>query len=387
MNSRHQLIWSEAKVILVFTSVKDDRPWYKRDILNVCCERKGANIQFAYKTDWIAKNVRSSDRLKGKEALVVFCERKQSSTTDQYSSGYFSFHPVRKAVVTDANPEFATTTITLSLGDFFDYEGYRGQIPTIISKFQRYVIDSPANPNNPKHSEARFVRDEVPWDEAKFAERWMPLVQYIGQLDGVDDSVFFCAQKRGEFGGPPVPIFPTVRLESGRTTYELKSGLSYEVSLQLIAGAKANYQNPEFSVKGSLASVAGPFVRQRSAGLQADFVVQSKRSFEQEACMLSIIVPPLDPGTFRSPEINALMKLSVRRGILILAVVLLTAGGFFVSMSPDSVKEFGTLLSGSFSNWVAEHKNWISGISKFFGLAMLASGSYIGFRKLPYKTD
>jgi hypothetical protein len=370
-------------MILVFTSVKEDRPWYKRDILNVCCEREGAQIQFAYKNEWIPDDIRN--QLDGKGALIVYCERKESEAKSGVSTGYFTFHPVRAAKITKATPEFATTTISLRLGNFFDYESDAVRIPAMIDGFQQYIIKAADNPNN--KSAARFVRQESPWDKARFCNSWMPLVQHFGNLEGLDDSLFFCAQQRGKFGGPPYQLFPAPNDQESRTVYALRSGAEYELSLQIVAGAKAKYQDPAVTVKESLAAVTGPFVRQRSAGLQADFIVQCKRSFQEETGMLSIAVPPVTPSTFRSPQMNVLINLSVRRWLLIAAVSLLTVGSFFVSTTPDAVNELASFVSGSRYNWTSDHKDWISNVIKLIGLCMLAGGSWIGFRKLPSKAD
>lgn len=368
-------------MILVFTSVypkEEERPWYKRDILNVCCEPKGAQIQFAYRKVWIAENIQSADQLDGKEALIVYCERKNSLIKNQFSTGYFTFHPLREAIINNATDEFANTTISLQLGNFFAYETFDGNFP--VDEFQEYITRSADNPNHPSRA-GRFVRGEERWDKVVSCENWMPLVQYVGTLAGLDDSVFFCAQRK--FGGPPIPLFPESKEEDSRTIYVLKSGLGYPLSFHLIAGSKASYKDPELTLTPGLGSVAGPLVRQRSAGLQVDYVVQCKRSFEEEIGMLSIVVPPLKPGIFRSPAFNVLVRLSIRRGFLILAVLLLTFGAFLVAMTPDTVKDSASLLGGSVGNWISIHKDSITWLSKFIGLVMMAVGSFVGFRKLP----
>lgn len=366
-------------MILVFTSVKDGRPWYKRDLLNVCCEAQGTRIQFAYRIGWVAENLRSPEQLKGQEALIVFCERKSSG------GRLFTYHPVRQAKIVDPNPEFDTMTLSLELRGFFDYDRYRGQMDNLVEKFQTYVTQSEEQPTPSDPAKARFVRVESVWEKAAFTESWTPLIDHVRNLDGLNDSIFFCVQNRSEFGGPPSPLFPNPVADRNKTTYVLKSGASYEVSLHVIEGSQATFQDPELVVKDAVGSVSGPFVRQRSAGLQADFVLRCKRSFEEDTCMVSLRVPRSQPNSVRSPEIHALLKLGVRKGILLVAVSMLTIGGFLVSLTPDLASDLAHWVGGDDTSWIAVHRFSVSALSKLLGLAALAIGSYIGFRKLPSK--
>ncbi len=75
-------------------------------------------------------------------------------------------------------------------------------------------------------------------------------------------------------------------------------------------------------------------------------------------------------NTFDSPVADVLIKLSPRKGTLLGAVVLLTLGAFLITFTPETFAHFGL-------DWVA--------VIKLVGLAMVATGSYVGFRKLPTK--
>ncbi|MDT4968217.1 MAG: hypothetical protein QOJ64_2954 [Acidobacteriota bacterium] len=349
-------------MILIFTSVRDNRPLYKRDILNVCCESPGTQIQFAYRTKWIPQHLRSSPAaLRGKEALIIYCERTKQPT------GYFTFHPVRRAVISEATGEFDFMTLSLQLGEFFDYAAYGDDVQDVIDRFQTFITANKTD--HPNHAaKPRFVREDDSWNEAGFSEGWAPLVTHISNVEGLHDAVFFSVQQRDKFGGPPIPLFPNPGNEQNRTTYLLKSGGTYDVSVLLMWGGRASYRDPELIVKESVASVSGPFVRQRSGGFQADFVVQCKRSFDEESSMLSLRVPPAEPNTFGSPRADVLIKLSPRKGTLLIAVVLLTLGAFLLSWTPETLAHFRL-------DWIA--------VLKLLGLMMLALGSYVGFRKLP----
>lgn len=363
-------------MILIFTSVRVNRPLYKRDILNVCCEPPDSQVQFAYQLKWVAQPLRSSPQaLKDKDALIVYCER-----TDD-PNNYFSFHPVRRAVIAAANAEAEFLTLSLKLGDFVDYAAYGDDVGDVIGRFQALVTDGQTDhPNNTTKSakgeaKARFVREHERWPEAKFSKEWVSLVSYLDDIDGMNDAVFFCVQDRNKFGGAPVPLFPNPANEDNPTSYLLKSGGSYGVSVFLMWGHGAKYRDPELVVKESLASVSGPFVRQRSSGFQADFFLQCKRSFDAESGMLTLRVPA-EANIFDSPVADVLIKLSPRKGILALAVGLLTVGGLFISLTPEILGQLPLIR-------FIEPRDWLSLVFKIVGVIMLGVGSYVGFRKLP----
>jgi hypothetical protein len=356
-------------MILIFASIR--RPLYKRDVLNVCCEAHDSQIQFAYQLKWIAEPLRANPKhLKKKKALIVYCAQ-----TDQPKT--YRFYPVRSAVIADVKEEFGYITLSLELHEFVDYAAYGDDVDNAIARFQAFVTEGKTDhPNNQAKSamnepEARFVRSEAGWGEGKFCEGWAHLVSYISTVPGLNDAVFFCVQDRNNTDGKPIPIFPNPANAESPTSYVLTSGGSYTVSAFLMSGTNAEYEDPELVVKESVAAVSGPFVRQRSSGFQADFVIQCKRSLDEENSMLTLRVPA-HPNKYISPVANVLVKLSPRRGTLYVAVSMLTLGAFLISLTPETVGQLHI-----------EHKDLMSALFKLVGLVVFATGSYFGFRKLP----
>src|SRR5207244_2079485 len=90
----------------------------------------------------------------------------------------------------------------------------------------------------------------------------------------------------------PTALLSTSEYENGRARANVTSGASAEIALQIILGADAQYCVPVLEIKDSVASISGPFVRQRSAGIEATFVLTFRRSFEGETGMMAIRVPP-----------------------------------------------------------------------------------------------
>lgn len=360
-------------MILIFTSIR--RPLYKRDVLNVCCEPPDSQIQFAYQLKWIAEPLRGNPQgLNNQKALIVYC----AETETQH---VYKFYPVRQAIIADVTDESGFITLSLKLGQFFDYATYGDGVNEVIARFQRYVIETKTeHPNNLLKSatnepKARFVREETEWDEAKYCPKWASLVRYVYDIKGLDDTVFFSVQDKSNFGGEPIPLFPNPANAEYPTSYMLKSGGSYTVSVFLMSGKRAVYKDPELKIKESVASVSGPFVRQRSSGFQADFDIQCKRSFDEERSMLTLRIPS-EPNTFESPVADVLIRLSPRKGVLALAVTLLTVGGLFISLSPEVLGQIPVINQ-------IKPTDWLSLVFKIVGVVMLGAGSYIGFRKLP----
>jgi len=356
-------------MILIFASIR--RPLYKRDVLNVCCEAPGSQIQFAYQLKWIAEPLREKpEALKESPALIVYCAGTGNPPT-------YKFYPVRWAVIKDVQKEFGYLTFSLELREFVAYSNYGDDVENAIDRFQALVTEGRADHPNTKTKSlthepgARFVRQEAEWEDGRFSEAWTPLVSYISRVAGLDDAVFFCVQDRQNTEGKPVPIFPNPANAENPTSYVLTSGGSYVVSVFLMSGARADYKDPELVIKESVAVVSGPFVRQRSSGFQADFVVQCKRSFDEENSMLTLRVPA-GPNEYLSPVANVLIKLSPRRGTLLAAVSMLTAGALLMSLTPETVGQLHI-----------EHKDLMSALFKLVGFFMFATGSYFGFRKLP----
>ena len=360
-------------MILIFTSIR--RPLYKRDVLNVCCEPPDSQIQFAYQLKWIAEPLRAKPKeLKLQKALIIYC----AATSQEH---IYKFYPVREAIIADVTDESGFITLSLKLGPFFNYSTYGNGVNDVITRFQEYVIQRTTDhPNNLEKSDknepkARFVREDENWGEAKYCQEWASLVRYVYNVEGLHDAVFFSVQDKNNFGGKPIPLFPNPANAEYPTSYLLKSGGSYTISVFLMSGRRALYKDPELKIKESVASVSGPFVRQRSSGFQADFDIQCKRSFDEERSMLTLRVPS-GPNAFESPVSDVLIRLAPRKGVLAFAVTFLTVGGLFISLTPEVLGQIPLIKQ-------IHPSDWLSLIFKIVGVIMLGTGSYVGFRKLP----
>jgi hypothetical protein len=383
-------------VILLFTRPKNDRPLYKRDFLNACCDPIGAKTDFAYRDAWIPKNT-SFEKTSGKagtdkyqDALIVLCEKTGEAEP------IFRYHPVRHAKIVEVSREHGYRNVCLELQEFFDYES-AGE----LNLFQQYIMRTEEHPGGGERS---WVRAEgslrgtgdsaaAPWTPSITdfsATRWLPLVEHLRGLGELSDVVFFCVQETP--GGPPSFLFASRPVEKrGATIYKVRSGTTHSVILDLQGWNDLKYGLPELKLNETVAAVSGPFLRQRSAGIEARFHVAFRRSFQQESSMLSLKIPtlpaspPASGNDIQSPQLQVLVNAGVSWGILTTAVLMLALGGLLAVITPAFVDEVAALLRPDLANCLKTNKLTVFILSKALSFVLLAGGTFLGFNKLPFK--
>jgi hypothetical protein len=359
-------------VIVFYTAVRADRPLLKRDVLNVCCLPAGSHVQFGYRKDWIQESLwEEPSRLNG-EGLIIFCE-KESATAWQY-------HLVRKVTVSNPRKLDDTLTLDLVLGRFPDY---KNRAPDIALRTAEYVARHKRRPG-PDVQKALFVCDGAAWpepDDKDFRDGWRALALYMSSKVGLSDSVFFSVQRRGASDGPDKPI-PLFDADAGAQTLVVPGGSDYRVLLHVLWGRNAIARALDLSVGNGIASIAGPFRRQRSEGEEAEFHVSFRRSLQGEVAGLSLraVGDPGSPEVF-SPELYVDVKLSVGKAAIAWTVGLVTVGTAISSIVPEQIKGF------SDPGWANDHAGPLSLAFKVLGSAMLLWGAWRGFSKLPIKAE
>lgn len=353
-------------MILIFTSAKDGRPYYMRDLLNVCCEPSGRIISFGYRNKWVAKGLQSVANLDGKDALIIFSER------DASDPKRFRYHPIRWAKIIRPSSEGGSVTIPLQLAGLFDYQKYAGQPPANMTEFGAIAssADTQASPAAENHQIA-LVRESKDCDKSDFSGDWLPLVEYMSRLEGLKSCTFFHEQT----GGLPVnkitPLSSRATSEPGKLLYSVEAGSSYQVTYKVFFGEGAAQKPMKVSVSEKVASIGGPFVSQWSSGFEASFVLNFSRSFESDTATLSVTVPPRTEDKIEAPEIHALLKVSVPWYVLPGAILCMVAGSALISLGSEN----------GFSPALGNNLMWTT---KVIGMLVLAFGSWLGFRKLPF---
>jgi hypothetical protein len=353
-------------MILLFTAVDAKRPYHKRDLLNVCCEARGAPIRFGYRKRWISTNV-PQGKLTGCQALIVFTEVLIDVDT-------FRFHPVRLADITRSTDEYDAIALDLELGEFANYERDTAQINAFLQRFAQYVDQSDRPQPKTTDKPSFYVRSETDFDPKGFGGNWTSLVDHMRQREGLRDATFIASAGADGTSTLPAPLLDGCVYRNGRATYEVTSGQTREIALRLVPGAAAKTTLPELIIKDAVASASGPFVRQHSSGFEGRFVLAFARAFQEETAMLSVRMP-LDRTdesiAFVSPELDALVRLKVSRFTLWVAIILLVVGSVVQSFTPEQI----------------ERASWLPWpLLKMVGALMMAAGAFLGFRKLPFKS-
>lgn len=339
-------------MILIFTSAKDGRPYYMRDLLNVCCEPSGRIITFGYRNKWVAKELQAVANLDGKDALIIFSER------DAGDAHRFRHHPIRWAKIIKPASECGSVTIPLQLAGLFDYQKYDGQPPASMTEFGPNGSSADGQASPAATHPAALVREYKDCDKSDFSGAWLPLAEYMSHREGLKSCTFFHEQEGGLPGSKIPPLSSTATSEPGKLQYTVEAGKSYQMTYKVFFGEGAAQKPMSIGVDEKVASIGGPFVSQWSSGFEATFVINFNRSFESETSMLSVTVPPQTEGKKEAPEIQALLKVKVPWYVLVVAIIGMVVGTWLISLQPEWLKLSGALL--------------------------LAGGSYLGFQKLPF---
>jgi hypothetical protein len=354
-------------MILIFTSAKAGRPYYMRDLLNVCCEPAGRIITFGYRNKWVATDLRSGADLDGKDALIIFSERDAGDPTR------FRYHPIRMAKIIKPASECGSVTIPLQLAGLFDYQKYNGQLPVGMADFGQNTSSKDGQTAAPaKTQEFALVREDSKGrDKSDFSGEWLPLVEYMSRLEGLKSCTFFHEQVGGLPGSKIPPLNSTATSEPGKLQYTVEAGKSYQMTYKVFFGEGSAQKPMSIGINEKVASIGGPFVSQWSSGFEASFVLNFSRTFESGTSTLSVTVPPKTEDKIEAPEIHALLKVKVPRYVLPSAIFLMIAGSVLISLAEDP----------AFSQSLAFN---LLLLVKGAGAFALGVGSWIGFQKLPF---
>jgi hypothetical protein len=378
----------EVLQFFVSTPPPEKRPYYKRDVLNLCCDPAEETATLAYQERWVSQDVigrvGDSRGLKSFPAQVIFCEHKP------LGNKAYEFHPIRHAVATCSPlPNQKLFTFELVLGLFADQAAFN---PATMNQALQAIPDHPnQTPVDGKTgSGAKFVRivNENTFDIGK-TDDWEALVRTFAKLQGLKDCLFFtCVDReathrpicfpgsRRERAAPRWNVFHERTLPRSSYWRELKAvrGRSREVFVYGIAGSEAAFASPEMSVRDAVATVSGPLVRQHQAGFLSYYRVDFRGGWDTETSLLKIAVARDSEDkngliNFRGPEVVVHVVSKASMWSTGLVVFLLTAG-MAVSSGPEF---FANALS--LPTWVI----------KAVGIVSFALGGLIGFRKLPIK--
>jgi len=388
--------------LLLFTRCY--RPQYKRDILNVCCTPHGFRIDFGYRKQHVSDEVWNDQaHLKGRRALILFCEPRQVG-----SASALQFHPIRTARIGLPRREHEALTIPLILGHFYNYGRYQpdvrrkleserseGKLDDLTNLFLK-EFDPPRPKSGGKYA-TYAIQDLLPELDAPgtFTDRWQSLVEHVHRLADLSDCEFLWLEGSDTKASPGLFLQPS---EETSQEYVVPAGSTQRVRATVLPGSESVGRRPEIEVTGEVAVVGGPMLRQHSSGLDAEFVIRFKRSFEDDRGLLRLWVNPAASSLSQtassasggavsainaalagvcSPEFVASVRIKPPKTAFAVAVLLVALGTLITGIGADIPKEWG----GAY----ASHALSYAFAAKTLGALMLAVGAVIGFRKLPLK--
>lgn len=298
-------------MIVLYSAVDDpQRPLYRRDMMNVCCEAREAEIIFGYKKKWISPTAVAQlemHSLKGdRQALIVLVEVKD---------GNFKLHPVRLATIQRADDEGTSIRLTLKLGGFASYTNTAETNLALQEKWSG-ILEKAEVPRtkdwlNAHPGAMSFYVSRIETEGLDdFKGTWLRLVNYMREREGLEDATFM-APVSADGSEVPHRLFPGVTYESGRAVVKIERGKSHEIVLRMIPSLKGIAGEPVLSIQNSAAKVAGPFLLQHSEGLEATFVLTFVKSFEDESARIAIALPRAQSGAHVSPEHQALLRVGI----------------------------------------------------------------------------
>jgi len=417
-------------MLLLFTRLREDRPLYKRDLLDLSCRPPGSLVQYSYQHKYVDASLLqdAKGRLEKVKALVVFIEEDRPAGEKLQSDAFAAderardaglkgssdalrlaeearkawadwarkvqtFHPIREVTIAAVEQEPGTINLKLELERFVDYG-----IPDSASlsvNFTNAVKQLSSHPSFHR-DEAKLVVDAqlspslFPLRPAERHE-WTHLAEHLVKLRGLEQSVLFVVEPDGHGSSKALgSILPAETRDrpdgDGHEMYRLASGRLYKVKLNVIYGATATRTPPTMQVHGSVADVLGPVVRQRNSGEEAVYLIAARPSLvssrgwlwvraDSAAAHSSSTLPnsPTRGEAYRSPELVAFLETKPGWSHLSGVVALFVIGTVIASLSSEDVQRLGADNSAGF----------LALVSKLVGAVMLGYGAVLGFKRMP----
>jgi hypothetical protein len=361
------------------------RPYYKRDVLNLCTYPVNSRLNLAFKKKWIPDSVLAkidltSSVLAESMALVIYCEEQ----TDKSSGAIYCFHVVRKARLLRAIDNGIAVTFELDLQAFVAPEVSTSDV------HQQLVAQSTEHPNYLRidatraDPRAKFVRLTADNLRLRESTDWNEVVQRLTDLNGISDSLFFIATDSMAYQQPLFPLGARQSSRGDRTEATIRRGGEISLQLYAVPGDKMQFRAPTTTLSDSVGRVSGPEIRQYGNGYFLLYYVNVKSGWDDDRAMFRICISSDTSGDiiFGSPEIAVHLKVKARLWMIIAIVALLGLGGFLTSLDKETMQSILELITPDKAMAESIVKSWFLTL-KIFGPRLIALGAFLGFRKLP----
>jgi hypothetical protein len=384
----------KSDLTLFYTSAEDNRPTYRRGILDALCYPEGHIVQYSYRLRNVhpgLRPVQAGAVRAPTNGVIVFVDVEYGTPGENSTAPRFTrvtYFPLRRVSIVrfpslkagQRLAERERASYFLRLGEFVDYagsekgnqwtakiadfdgaRGFRGEIPQYFVVPGKDVISSSSNAQTAWEDVVIAIAKSVRLSKATFIR--------IGSLQEVGKNKDIVPQPFAE-----------------ERVYGLRPGRVYRLNFSLFESSTRPPSLPETVAR----------IRSSSSGfLQVDQSYQSavsgisersaliacKRTSEETISVLSIEVGDASEAIVNAPNPNLLVKISLPSYILRLFVILIFLGGYLVSLDDKVVSE----MSLFFGDFVTKYPEFWTLCFKLAGAACLALAGWLTFRELPSK--
>ena len=384
----------KSDLTLFYTGAEDNRPTYRRGILDALCYPEGHILQYSYRLHNVHPDLRPPEAGAvgaPTSGVIVFVDVEYGAADKSASGPTFArvtYFPLRRVSVArfpslkagQLLAERERASYFLRLGEFVEYaasekesqwhakiaafdsaRAFRGEIPQYFVVPGRDVLSSSNN--------AQTAWEDVVTALAKSARLSRATFMRIG-----------CLQEVGKFED----ILPRTFAEE--TVYELRPGRVYRLNFSLFESGIQPRSRSETvarirSSSSGVLQVDQPYQSAVSGISERSALIACKRTTEETVSVLSIEVGDAAEVIVNAPNPNLLVRLSLPGYILKMFVILIFFGGFLVSLDGKVVSEMSLL----FGDFVTKYPEFWTLCCKLAGAACLAVAGWLTFRELPSK--
>jgi len=349
----------KCDLTLFYTSAEDNRPTYRRGILDALCYPEGHILQYSYRLHNVHPDLRPPEAGAvgaPTSGVIVFVDvdyGASAKTTTGPTFARVTYFPLRRVSIArfpslKAGQQLAErerVSYFLRLGEFVEYaasekesqwhakiaafdsaRAFRGEVPQYFVVPGRDVLSSSSN--------ALTAWEDVVTTLSKSARLSQATFVRIGSLQEIGKN----------------EVLPQSFAEE--RVYELRPGRVYRLNFSLFESGTQPRSRPETvarirSSSSGVLQVDQPYQSAVSGISERSALIACKRTTEETVSVLSIEAGDAAEVIVNAPNPNLLVRLSLPGYILKMFVILIFFGGFLVSLDGKVVSEM-SLLFGDF---------------------------------------
>ena len=358
-------------MLLFFTGAEEDRPTYRRGILDSLSYPSRHLVEFSYRQQNIQPNLLTRD-LRGQNAVIIF--------VDIDASGAATYMPLRVAEVVKHSP-FGNNSardrigFTFRLGEFVTYPDPDSDSNSQTNWHSRLAL---LDPDRKVNNRFRFFVIESGFEPSRSAtaNAWEDVVTAVARSTKLHKAIFVKLELRNLADAESLPL----KAVGEQQVYQMRPGTVYALDLAVYTnppakGATAGEAKITLSRSSELLEVGQPFQSVVSGLAQQRALISCKRTVEKNLVALGVTAKEPVANEVNTPHPFFLLRISLPWEDFALILGLVFLGSFLVALDKDSMKEVLPLF--------AERAALFAVVAKWFGAGCLALAAFLGLRKLP----